>query len=79
MLTFLHLQFVPGPGPDSLTVINFQNLAWDLRYTVITTQPVVAPKLPLPGPPLNLQATRAGPLLQSVGSCSSLQVSDGIM
>lgn len=70
----LHLQFMPGPGPDALTVIDFQNMAWDIRFSVVTTQPVVAAKLPLRGLGINLQATRAGPLLQSVDSCSTLQV-----
>jgi hypothetical protein len=65
---------MPGPGPNALTLINFQNRAWDIRFTVLTTQPLVAPKLALPRPGFSLPASRAGPLLQSVDSCSKLQV-----
>jgi hypothetical protein len=65
---------VPGPGPEALTIINFQSRDWDIRFTVITTQPAVAPKLPLPRPGFSLQASRPGPLLQTVDSCSKLQV-----
>jgi hypothetical protein len=56
------------------------NLAWELGFTMITTQPQVAAKLPLlSGPGFDLHATRAGPLLQSVDSCSSLQVSEDLL
>lgn len=70
-------QFTPGPGPDALTAVNNTNLAYSIGYTVLTTQQHIAPRLPLPLGGATLQTTRAGPLLQTVDSCSSLQVSAG--
>ncbi|WIA35332.1 hypothetical protein OEZ86_003786 [Tetradesmus obliquus] len=67
------LQFTPGPGPDALTAVNNTNLAYSIGYTVLTTQQHIAPRLPLPLGGATLQTTRAGPLLQTVDSCSSLQ------
>eukprot|EP00883_Tetradesmus_obliquus_P006895 jgi/Sobl393_1/17454/SZX64266.1 len=67
------LQFIPGPGPDALTAVNNTNLAYSIGYTVLTTQQHIAPRLPLPLGGATLQTTRAGPLLQTADSCSSLQ------
>jgi hypothetical protein len=70
------LQFVAGPGAAAITLTNMTSTAWQVAGAVLTPQPHIAPKLPLPpGTLINLQSTRAGPLLQSADSCSSLQAS----
>lgn len=65
----------PGPNGIGMTLYNLTCGAWDLFYSVFTTQPAVAERLPFPeGAPQITAATRAGPLVQSVRDCGSLQV-----
>jgi hypothetical protein len=69
------LQMGPGPNGLGMTLYNLTCGAWDLYNSVFTTQPAVAQRLPFPdGAPQITAATKAGPLVQSVKGCSSLQV-----
>lgn len=69
------LQFVPGPGDHAITILQMKSLAWVLEHNVMSSDPVVADKLPLPaGLAVTLQTARAGPLVQTVDSCEHLQV-----
>jgi hypothetical protein len=66
-----------GPGPGGLGIFlgNLSCRAWDMTDTVFTTQPRVAQHLPFPeNAPLITTATKAGPLVQAVRDCASLQV-----
>lgn len=60
------MQFLPGPGNDTLTTIRFINLAWDFWFVLSTTQPIVAPKRPVPRQTFSLQVFRPGPLVQAL-------------
>lgn len=70
------LQMGPGPNGVGMTLYNLTCGAWDLYNSVFTTQPAVAQRLPFPdgAPQFITAATKAGPLVQSVKGCSSLQV-----
>jgi hypothetical protein len=71
----LCLQMGPGPNGVGMTLYNLTCGAWDLYNSVFTTQPAVAERLPFPeGAPQITAATKAGPLVQSVRDCNSLQV-----
>lgn len=84
MLTTFHMVFClgcmqmgPGPNGVGMTLYNLTCGAWDIYNSVFTTQPAVATRLPFPeGAPQILAATQAGPLVQSVRDCDSLQVRD---
>eukprot|EP00878_Enallax_costatus_P035629 GHUV01039811.1.p1 GENE.GHUV01039811.1~~GHUV01039811.1.p1 ORF type:complete len:497 (+),score=86.24 GHUV01039811.1:1907-3397(+) len=68
------LQFIPGPGNDEITCQVVKSLSWDWSYNIITAEPRVARKLPLPaGLQLPIQQTQAGPLVQAVDGCSSFE------
>ena len=71
----LQMQFTSGPGGHAITVTRLESLAWDVVDNIITTDPVVAKKLPQPpGLPLTLQPTEPAPLVQTVNNCNRLQV-----
>jgi len=73
----LLLQMGPGPNGVGMTLYNLTCGAWDIYNSVFTTQPAVAERLPFPeGAPQITAATKAGPLVQSVKDCVSLQVGD---
>lgn len=69
------VQMGPGPNGVGMTLYNLTCGAWDIYNSVFTTQPAVAQRLPFPdGAPQIAAATKAGPLVQSVRDCDSLQV-----
>lgn len=75
LLPVLCLQLGVGPGGVGMYLHNLTCGAWDVYDSVFTTQPAVAPRLPFPeGAPQITAATKAGPLVQSVRDCASLQV-----
>jgi hypothetical protein len=59
------LQFAAGPCAAAITLTNATSTAWQVADAVLTPQPRIAPTLPLPPAAtlINLQDTRAGPLL----------------
>lgn len=70
------LQFRPGPGTQAITVTHLYS--WYHRWgdVVLTTQPQVAQRLPLPSQPVPVltSSTRASPLVQAVLTGDQLQV-----
>lgn len=71
---FCSLQFMTGPGNDSLTTIRQLNIGWDFWYVVSTTRAFVAPKLPAPRHPFTLRMDRPMPVVQAVRDCSEFEV-----
>lgn len=45
---YAYMQFVPGPGNDTLTIVRLVSRGWDFWYVVSTLRNVVAPQRPLP-------------------------------
>lgn len=77
LVPLLRVQMGPGPNGVGMTLHNLTCGAWDIYNSVFTTQPAVAERLPFPeGAPQITAATKAGPLVQSVKDCASLQVGD---
>lgn len=68
------LQFTPGPGDDDITCQAVKSISWDWTNNIITAEPRVARKMPLPaGLQLPISQTQAGALVQAVDSCSTFQ------
>ncbi|KAF6253981.1 hypothetical protein COO60DRAFT_363306 [Scenedesmus sp. NREL 46B-D3] len=68
------LQFAPGPGSEAISVSRLKSWYHWWRNVVLTTDPVVAPALPVPPRQLVLSTTtRASPLVQAVHSADDLR------
>lgn len=52
------LQFLSGPGNDTLTVIRLKSSGWNMWYTVSTLRSFVAPRRPLPRQAFSMQKYR---------------------
>lgn len=71
----LCVQFLPGPGNDTLTTMRLLNRGWNFWYVVSTLKPIVAPKRPLPRQAFDMQKYRTGALVQALQDCSGFVVS----
>jgi hypothetical protein len=68
------LQYVPGPGSD-ITVTKSEAKARGWRDVIFTTQPRVAPRLPMPPTPAGmLTANNPGALVVNADSGQDLEV-----
>jgi len=73
-LKVVTLQFMPGPGNNTLTITRFLNIGWDFVDVVSTTQPVAAPKRALPPHARAVEIDRPSTLVQAVQDCAGVQV-----
>lgn len=75
LLFLLCLQFMAGPGNDTMTIKRLLSKSWQFMNVITTARTFVAPKLPVPPRPFVLTKSGPAPLVQAINDCATFNVS----